>query len=95
MTFIGSLSSALSLPRVSKSFLIFLVISVVCWTSQLESVVQDLLPVDYQLERGQLASVAGLLFLLQSLLTRRVELVLLELQAFIWESVVVVPWCWS
>ena len=88
MTFIGSLSSALSLPRVSKSFLIFLVISVVCWTSQLESVVQDLLPVDHQLERGQLAGVAGLLFLLQILLTRRVELVLLELQAFIWESVV-------
>ena len=81
MAFIGCLFSALSIPRISKSFLTFLSLSLVFWTSQQESLLNLYLPDHLQLQPGHLAAVLSLLYFLPSLALQPRHLLLLELQA--------------
>ena len=89
MALIGCFSSAFSLPRISKSFLTFLLLSLACLSSSLESFVAQSLPAPYQPQPGQLAELLSLLYFLPRLVLQPPVTLLLELQALTWERIVV------
>ena len=92
LTITGSCCSALSLPRISKSFLTFLLLSLACESSSLESFLTESLPSPpspYHLQPGQLAGLLSFLYFLPRLVLQPAVSGLLELQAFTWERIVV------
>ena len=95
LALIGSTSSALSLPRVSKSFLAFLLLSLslslslASWSSSLESLTTDWLPAQCQVSPSQLPGLLSLGYFLPRLVLQPPVTVLLELQALVWESLLI------